>query len=202
MILFGKTIVYFSQILNAFYALGQYGLGKNHSKYEIVRITNTKGEPILRGNDIQMQKYQVHRVSDYVEFRQKQMEKDGAERRLQFKTPLTLKYQGEFMKEFRIEPILESIRRRIYILNSFEGQPDDMEEWLPVVIPKQISSEKRIVEVPRYSNRQSSKIVLRGIEGELRVENVSGEVLELLLAGELIHIGKNTSFGFGRYHMN
>ena len=58
-----------------------------------------------------------------------------------------------------------------------------------------------MVEVPRYSNSQNSKMVLRGIEGELTIGGTSEEVLEILLAGELVHIGKNTSFGFGRYRM-
>ena len=35
--------------------------------------------------------------------------------------------------------------------------------------------------------------------GVKALSNVDFETLSLLLAGELIHIGKNTSFGFGRY---
>ena len=40
---------------------------------------------------------------------------------------------------------------------------------------------------------------LKGIVGEIDLADISDEMLELLLAGELIHIGKNTSFGFGRF---
>ena len=38
-----------------------------------------------------------------------------------------------------------------------------------------------------------------GIKGEVNLISVEENVLEILLAGELIHIGKNTSFGFGKY---
>ena len=41
--------------------------------------------------------------------------------------------------------------------------------------------------------------MLRGIQGSFRFEELPGEYLSYLLAGELLHIGKNTSFGFGRY---
>ena len=40
---------------------------------------------------------------------------------------------------------------------------------------------------------------LKGIKGKIEVEEIGEEILPLYLAGELIHIGKNTSFGFGRY---
>ena len=56
--------------------------------------------------------------------------------------------------------------------------------------------------VKRVSFRKNRKLILMGIEGTLVFSNVEVETLELLLAGELIHIGKNTSFGFGKYKLN
>ena len=44
-------------------------------------------------------------------------------------------------------------------------------------------------------------MVLKGIEGQLQMKEVVAETIPLLLAGELLHIGKNTSFGFGRYKL-
>lgn len=38
LILFGKTIVYFSQFLNAFYALGQQGYGKDCARFAISSV--------------------------------------------------------------------------------------------------------------------------------------------------------------------
>ena len=65
----------------------------------------------------------------------------------------------------------------------------------PAIVSQQ--SEKRVVK--RYSSTQDSKVKLRGMVGEVRFEDISGEYLPYVLAGELLHIGKNTSFGFGRY---
>jgi CRISPR/Cas system endoribonuclease Cas6 (RAMP superfamily) len=42
-------------------------------------------------------------------------------------------------------------------------------------------------------------MLLRGIRGSCRLSDVDRTAMALLLAGELLHIGKNTSFGFGRY---
>jgi len=39
---------------------------------------------------------------------------------------------------------------------------------------------------------------LKGIQGIIQTEAITGEVKDILLAGEIIHLGKNTSFGFGK----
>lgn len=202
LLLFGKTIVYFNQYVQAFFALGTYGgLGKNHANFQIAKISNTAGESILKGNDINMSAYKVNTVADYVTARMKQLGNIDAETFLVFDTPLTLKYQGEFLQEFQTEAIWRAIRRRVYMLDCFEGK--DVEWFADDVceLPVMLHQETKAVGVKRYSNRQNAKMTLRGIKGYAALELVSEEFLMWLLAGELIHIGKNTSFGFGRYHI-
>lgn len=42
LMLFGKTIVYFNQYLQAFFALGMQGIGKYQARFEIIGVTNEK----------------------------------------------------------------------------------------------------------------------------------------------------------------
>ena len=51
----------------------------------------------------------------------------------------------------------------------------------------------------RYSGTQDSHMTLRGIIGKVSFDSMPEECLDYLIAGELIHIGRNTSFGFGKY---
>ena len=51
--------------------------------------------------------------------------------------------------------------------------------------------------VKRYSGTQDSHMTLRGIKGKAVFGSMPDECLDYLIAGELIHIGRNTSFGFG-----
>ena len=44
-------------------------------------------------------------------------------------------------------------------------------------------------------------MILHGIEGQMALETIDEEVLPVLLAGELVHVGKNSRFGFGRYQV-
>lgn len=201
LLLFGRTIVYLNQYLQAFYALGMNGLGNQSAKFRIVSLTNTNKQEILSGNQVYMKNYVVRPVSDYVEYRLKKLLRNDMKGKLVFKTPLTLKYQNEFLQEFQMEAILNAIKRRIQILDYFEGIQNDFYYDYQVPVPEIIRQEHRFVKVKRYSSRQGDHMFLKGIEGCFQMPEVPPETLPLLLAGELLHIGKNTSFGFGRYQV-
>lgn len=48
LILFGKTIVYFSQFLQAIYQLGSAGIGKEHSRYRLYRYVILSGRKLWK----------------------------------------------------------------------------------------------------------------------------------------------------------
>lgn len=201
LLLFGNTIVYLNLFLQAFYALGQQGIGAEHAKFQVVSVTNTKKKELLSVGCIYMGNYTVQHVSDYVDFRLKQFGKKKAEGRMIFKTPLTLKYRGEFLQEFEMHALLESVKRRIYMMACYEGIQTDFFEEPSGEVPEILCQEHRFVQVKRYSSRHENFMLLKGIEGSIQTNGFPEDILYLLLAGELIHIGKNTSFGFGRYQI-
>ena len=59
-----------------------------------------------------------------------------------------------------------------------------------------------MITVYRYSSTQDRKVALRGVKGDMELSELPQELLPVLLAGEILHIGKNTSFGFGRYRVS
>lgn len=202
LILFGRNIVYFEQYVQAFQILGeQEGIGKNHARFRIVEIRNTEGLPLLEGNSINMNRYVIHVLYDYVMFRKMQIDIAKPENIIVFDTPLTLKYQQEYRQEFQMEAILNAIKRRIYMLDCFEGIESDICHYNNCSIPTILYQQHRLIHVYRYSARKNEKMILRGIKGYAVLSELPLDSIELLLAGELIHIGKNTSFGFGKYHI-
>lgn len=199
LILFGKTIVYFSQYMQAIFSLGQFGVGKNKSKFQIVQVTNQKKEDLLSGDNIYMERYEISTIRDYVIYRKRKIEERGFDGKMTFRTPLTLKSNGVFIDAFEMEAILKGVVRRIFILDCFEGIEADQIEVDKLQIPEIMDQRVRFAHVKRYSNRQKMSMQFHGIKGEVNLISVEENVLEILLAGELIHIGKNTSFGFGKY---
>lgn len=201
LLLFGKTIVYFNQFLQAIFALGQMGMGKYQSRFQIVQITNHRKQDILSGNDIYMKNYEITTIRDYVLYRKKVLSQKGFEGKMIFHTPLTLKYQGEFLNEFDMNAIVRGIVRRIYMLDCFEGMEAEQLRAEELSIPEILEQDTDFTGVKRYSNRQKMAMTLHGIKGSLLLGEMDPLVTDILLAGELIHIGKNTSFGFGKYSL-
>lgn len=204
LILFGRTIVYFNQYIQAFYALGMEGIGKDHTQYRIQSVTNTQNEPLLSSSAVYMQNYNIQTLGAYIMYRMNEISSLDCQNRLIFHTPATLKYQGKFLESYNMEAIWNAILRRIYMLECFEGLKYtvyDMEELKDTELPDIVEQETRPVSVQRYSSTQDRKMILSGIKGIVQLDMISDQILPFLIAGELIHIGKNTSFGFGRYRV-
>ena len=191
LLLFGRTIVYFQQYLQAFYYFGMQGIGREHVRFQISKVTNTVGETLVEGSSIYKERYTVMLVSDYVRHRlasaevRKIVDRDCC--RLVFQSPLALKYQGEMQEHFLPEAIIaaEECSKDGAIL---------AEGHIPAVLDEKVWTER----VKRYSGTQNSKVAFNGIRGWCDLKGLE-DTIELLLAGELLHIGKNTSFGFGKF---
>lgn len=201
LILFGKTIVYFSQFLQAVFQLGMAGIGKAHAKYEIVSVRNTTGKNMLRGSEVLMERYEVKTLWDYVRYRQESFDSRILPKRIRFRTPVTLKHQGKIQQMLSLEAVVPALCRRLYMLDCFEGLECGMLKW-EGVYPKVLTEFSKQITVFRYSGTQDQKMPLRGIKGEMYLEGIPEDLILLLLAGEVTHIGKNTSFGFGRYRLH
>lgn len=203
LILFGKTIVYLNQFVLAFREMGmRNGIGKSHARFRIFDIKNTEGQSILEKNILDMRKCVVHVLYDYILFRNMRPSIVGRGRRMVFESPLTLKYRNEFLQEFQLDAIVNAAVRRIYMLDCFEGIESDIYEkynYGDIIVPEFLQQEHRLVQVCRYSTRKDEKMILKGIKGQALLPELSEDIWEILIVGELIHIGKNTSFGFGRY---
>lgn len=201
LLLFGKNIVYLNQYLQAIYALGQNGIGKEKTCFQVDSITNTRGEPILLNGNIFMERYQIESVGNYVVYRMKQLNSEtGKMYKIEFQTPLTVKYQNEYLMELQSEAFMRAVKRRIYMLDCFENI-DGEAYYMEQNALDMVKQDTYLYSVNRMSFRKNKKMVLKGLRGYAIFECVDEEQLALLLAGELVHVGKNTSFGFGKYRV-
>ena len=195
MTLFGKTIVYFYQILQAFYRLGQKGLGSGHGTFEIIRVTNSKNESLVDGYNIYKERYKVMTLWDYVNYRLRRPK--GT--RMLFHTQAAIKYNGENLKEYNSEAIVRALARRLYMLDCYEGIEADRLAFseLPLITAQRT----RTIKSQRYSSRQNQKLPMNGITGYVDFDEIEEDLYTLMLAGEIMQIGSKTSQGLGRYTM-
>ena len=207
-ILFGKSRVYLNLLLQAVWALGQQGLGKDRGRFSIVRILNSRKEDILcdgyGGMQIRKDRYYPETFAGYAQFRMQQLQKNGCRGVLKFQTETDIRFRKERMLEFNMEAIVSALARRAYLFNCFEGTDMDLDIFMEEMLsdlPQICCQKVNQIQVKRFSSRQMSSMRLGGIKGEVRLDGLPGQLLPWMLAGEIMHIGKNTSFGFGRYRV-
>jgi len=121
--------------------------------------------------------------------------------RIDFLTPTKLMWHGKLLHEPVFSAIIESALRRIKWLVEFHTD----EKWTYPEKPLKIASSVKTVsqniqnfDMFRYSTRKKRRMQFKGFVGEAVFEGKIAPLLPLLMAMEVVHIGKATSFGFGR----
>lgn len=218
LILYGRLIPCLPFFVQAFAGLGRRGLGRDHARYDLLRVEDSVGnllvdvrnipsgeeewDPCISGEEpagqLALRRPQVRSVREYAEYRREELLREGWEKRILFLSPVTIKYEGHFLNDFQSLPLIRALYRRIYSFDCFEGKQVPLMQWegrLPVIVRQE--AQRRYV--PRYSETHGKKMTLTGIQGYAEFDEIPEELLLVLAAGEVLHIGKNTSFGFGRY---
>ena len=114
--------------------------------------------------------------------------------KLSFVTPLRMKKNNKFAKDnITLLDILLSIHKRATHIQQLPYQKIHLDTNYTI-----LSQELYYQELLRKSNRQKTKMYLGGIMGEMVVQNISQKAYELLKLGEVIGVGKSTTFGLGK----
>jgi hypothetical protein len=129
--------------------------------------------------------------------------------KLSFLTPIRLRVQGDLQGGVSFEMLIRSLLRRLWQLTQVHGGGGPGFDHRALIERAKgvsvVRSQLWWLDWTRYSGRQKTRMQLGGLVGEVAygfgdVETLS-EFLPLLLAGELLHVGKNTTFGLGRYEI-
>ncbi|GAB5045822.1 CRISPR system precrRNA processing endoribonuclease RAMP protein Cas6 [Thermodesulfovibrio sp. TK110] len=198
LILIGSAIDYIPYFIYTFEQLGKTGIGKGRGKYSLreVRVD----ENIIYSKGILKKSY-----PKFIEIPSKFEITNSVERlKLKLITPLRIKYQRKFVTELDFHILIRSILRRLTLLAYFHcgGQLPDFAVQKVIKEAekvKTINSRLRWYDWERYSSRQNSRMKMGGLIGEISYEGNITPFLPYIKAAEILHIGKNTSFGLGKF---
>jgi CRISPR-associated endoribonuclease Cas6 len=129
------------------------------------------------------------------------LEEDGLT--LTFETPLRIKHEGRLVRDLPFRLLLQHLERRARLTASLHGKlplsaPDD--ELIQLASDIRVEENRlRWFDWERYSSRQDATMKLGGLMGSIRYQGNPAPFQALLHAGEILHIGKGTSFGLGKY---
>ena len=160
--LFGRNIALFSQYLDAFWQLGQAGIGKDHARFEIAAVLSEDESMILDENQIHMENFRIRTVGDYISQRKWELgigRGCGREEkhvcRINFLTPLALRKERIDLYDFDADAIWRAVHRKIQMMSCFDENPVELEK--PLVWPRMLESHIARSGIRRYSNTHKSK---------------------------------------------
>lgn len=118
-------------------------------------------------------------------------------------TPLRLKLDNALQDRLPFHLLIRAALRRISALESAYGGGEPALDYKGLVARAEAvtatTSSCRWTEIERYSNRQKRAMRMGGITGSITYEGDNlAEFVPLLRYCEVVHLGKETSFGLGR----
>lgn len=205
-VLIGRSSDCIPQIIMTFEEIGRRGIRNGQGRFMIDSVTavgDKETEQIiyrkgaLSGAPILLREILF----------QQQEDKNATDITLMFYTPLLVEERGTI----QIEPpqfgfLFENLARRITLLQLLHGtggadtyQMDSLLEETKAI--KIRATDMKWQSMERISNRQQARIKTGGLMGSITYSGNLTPFIPYLQAGELIHIGKSTTFGFGGYRV-
>jgi len=123
---------------------------------------------------------------------------------LSFLTPTRILYDSHLALDLEFHILIRNLLRRLSLLYYFHCNGDTSEWDFKGMIEK--AKEVKVKEKnlrwydwERYSGRQETRIKMGGFIGDITFEGDIEPFMPLIKAGEILHVGKGTGFGLGKY---
>ena len=119
-------------------------------------------------------------------------------------TPLRLQHNGVALGVERLDAqtLLTQLQRRLSLTAQIHlGITPEADYSALKTQAAQVESHKNLrwYDWQRYSNRQQQHMHLAGVIGDWDLGDLAPEHVRALHIGQWLHLGKNTTFGLGRY---
>ncbi len=208
-VLVGRAINYLPYFILAFQELGRAGIGQPRGKYVLQRISaihpwQKTSELIYDGVDVKVGGRDLSVTQAHVAERAGTLPTNQLT--LHFLTPTRLKHRGKYVRQPEFHVIVRNLLRRISSLSYFHcGQLWEADFRGTIAAAEKIKtahSDVTWVDWDRFSGRQKRRVNLSGFVGQATYQGHLTPFLPLLALGELVHVGKATVFGHGKYQVS
>ncbi len=189
--LIGRALDYLPYFIYTFDELGKSGMGKGKAKYEL-RHVSCEGKSIYDSETKTLKSFEASSLS-----------LNGAIS-LSFLTPTRILYDSRLALDLEFHILIRNLLRRLSLLYYFHCNGDSSEWDFKGMIENAKEVEVREKNLrwydwERYSGRQETMVKMGGFIGDITFEGDIGPFMSLIKAGEILHIGKGTGFGLGKY---
>jgi len=199
MVVFGKALAQLPLILMAWRRALARGLGKGKARGRVVSVTLCNG-----GQQKGIWSEARPSIVPHEQIARLSPPDEANEIRLRIETPLRLQRQGKVLGSKDVIPadlMTACLRRSRLFLDSLGIEEDSEDIRALTEKAKTLTDEQNLkyIDWSRYSSRQKQKMCLPGLIGDWCITGNLRPFLPALYLCELLHVGKNASFGLGRY---
>lgn len=206
-LLIGQAVESLPYFIVTFQRLGEIGLGRDRARYtldavDFCDLPGGERTPLLHNGLLQPET--AARANNAAGVAAPAPDATPERITVTFHTPTRLKHNGRFVQgapPFHV--LLRTLLRRVSSLSYFHGGQQwetDYRGWIERAQTVDIlQARTHWVQYGRYSTRKRSYIPSGGIVGRATYGGDLGPFLPLLRLGEVLHVGKDTVFGSGRY---
>jgi CRISPR-associated endoribonuclease Cas6 len=227
--LIGRVIDYLPYFIYTFDELGKTGIGKGKAKYELQDVScdgktiydsDTKTlkpfiassvliPPLVRGDE---EGSENNPPLANLQRSVPPLERGGKggffnkRLTLNFLTPTRILYDGHLTLDLEFHILIRNLLRRLSLLYYFHcnGDPSTWDFKGIIEQSKEIKVKEknlRWYDWSRYSGRQETRIKMGGFAGDISFEGDIEPFMPLIKSGEVLHVGKGTGFGLGKYEI-
>ncbi len=221
LILIGKAIDYLPYFIYTFDELGKMGIGKGRGKYELEKVTNQEAgvrsqesgvrsgaeDKVIYSSDTKtLKSFKPAYLPIDIELSGSNSPDSGLVT-LNFLTPTRIVYNGHLTIDLEFHILIRNFLRRLSLLSYFHCNTDISGWDFKGIIQKAKDikvkkSSLKWYDWERYSARQDTKMKMGGFVGEITFEGDIEPFMDLIMAGEVLHVGKGTGFGLGKYEFS
>jgi hypothetical protein len=206
LLLFGhvnKQIPYFIYALDR---MGQIGIGKKingrRASFKLDSV-ESRGLEIYNSDDQKLTDAQV--FQDLGLSNGDNSQRSAKSITLIFETPLRLKHNNHLSAELPFHVLIRAMLRRVSSLLNAYGDGEPNLDYSGLVKRaggiQTLKSTLAWEDWRRYSLRQRQSMMMGGLKGSVTYAGKLDEFLPLIDFCSMVHIGKQTTFGLGRFHV-
>jgi hypothetical protein len=198
LVVVGEAVRYLPYFFVAIEELGREGLGRDEVVFQVDRVVASDGKTIMDR--------QRGRRFEQAEARPLSLE-PGRSRlgpfQISLQTPTRIAVDGRITAQPTLIDIVKALCRRAFLLRYFHcgfvEEPVPSEFIAVAAEAKCLASNFVWHDAKRFSTRQEREVPLGGVLGSGVWEGDIGALEPLLRVGEFVHVGKNTTFGLGKF---
>lgn len=200
LVLIGKAVDMLPYIYVALEDLGRQGLGRDRVPFRLERITAGDGKLVWD----RAERRRFH-IPEPLRLPLDPGPTAPATFAVEFLSPTRLVVQGQLTETPQLADIVKALARRVFLLRYFHCggclEPVSTAFLEAAQSARLVHHDLSWQDWERFSGRQKRRIPIGGLVGRIVFEGDLGRLRPLLVAGEFVHVGKNTTFGLGKFRI-